>query len=63
MEDAGVLRGQWRAGMSGATGLDMPAALRLLGSRGHDEDIAALFLPWWEDGALDAFAEMRKARE
>lgn len=49
--------------MSGATGLDMPAALRLLAARGHDETIAALLLPYWEDGALTAFAELRKSSE
>lgn len=53
------LRGQWRTGFAGVTGLDFDAALAHLGRLGHDTAVAALFLPFWEDGALQAFAEIK----
>lgn len=58
--DAALLRGQWRVGPEGAYGLDHDAALSILARRGHDPDIAALLLPYWEAGGLQAFAEMRE---
>lgn len=56
----GVLRAQARTGMAGMTGLDAPACLALLVARGVREDIAALFLPYWEAGMLEAAEEHRE---
>jgi hypothetical protein len=55
-----LLRGQWRVGPAGAFGLDHDAAIRVLARRGHDANIAALLLPFWEEGGLQAFADLKE---
>lgn len=53
---------QRRIGPGGYAGLDMPACLALLKARGVSEDIAALLLPRWEAGLLEAAALQREER-
>jgi hypothetical protein len=48
-----------RVGMSGMTGLDARSCLALLAARGINPEIAALFLPFWEAGMLEAVQEQR----
>lgn len=58
-----MVQTQRRVGMGGVEGLDAPACLMLLEAQGMDRTIAALFLPYWEQGLLQAIDENRQARE
>ncbi|MBU2961963.1 hypothetical protein KO516_14325, partial [Citreicella sp. C3M06] len=51
---------QRRIGGAGYAGLDMPACLALLGAQGVPTNIAALLLPHWESGLLEAAAKQRE---
>jgi hypothetical protein len=52
-----------RIGMNGFAGLDVAACIPLLEARGIDHRIAALFLPYWEDGMMAAIEEKRKEKQ
>jgi hypothetical protein len=54
---------QSRVGFSGMTGIDMSACLHLLVQRGHDPEIAALLLPFWEEGLMMAVADKAPAED
>ncbi|KAB2539656.1 hypothetical protein AL035_17760 [Salipiger aestuarii] len=51
---------QRRIGGAGYAGLDMPACLELLKAQGVNTHIAALLLPFWESGLLEAAAKLRE---
>lgn len=57
-----MLRAQVRVGPAGFIGLDAPACLALAAAHGLPTDITAFFLPWWEAGLAEAFAEQREDR-
>lgn len=59
IDAAHALMSQLRAGPAGVTGIDANSCLALLTERGVDPKLAVLFLPWWEAGMLQFFAEKR----
>ena len=57
---SGQLAHQRRIGPGGYVGLDMPACLALTEAQGIPTKIAALLLPHWETGLLEAAAKRRE---
>jgi hypothetical protein len=57
-----MLNGQIRAGM-GFVGFDIPACLEFLELSGVPRRVAAMLLPFWEQGFTEHFEETRKDGE
>ncbi|WP_299558725.1 hypothetical protein [uncultured Sulfitobacter sp.] len=62
IEASGTIYRQARIGMGGFEALDAEACLALLFARGIPQNIAALFIPYWEAGLIAA-AEQRREKD
>lgn len=60
---AQAFEGQMRVGFNGFAGLDAPACITILEAQGVDPRIAAILLPFWEQGMTSAIAKKKAEDE
>lgn len=58
-----MLSGQVRVGMSGFFGLDMQACTAALQDYGIPKEVSSVWLPFWEQGVIEAMEEKKKKAE